>query len=83
MQKSKFGVRKIKHVADVANFKRFSNQRSDYASKLRSSESSLPLFVFFIYIKHLFIFRILFPSYVIRHSVTQSAFKDTQRALEH
>ena len=37
----------------------------------------------FIYIKHLFILSILFQSHLIRHSGTQSAFKDTQRAFKH
>ena len=33
--------------------------------------------------KHIFMLRILFKSYLIRHSGTEHGFKDTQRALEH
>ena len=34
-------------------------------------------------LKHIFMLSILFKSQLIRHSCTRSAFKDTQRALEH
>ena len=33
--------------------------------------------------KHIYMLNILFKSHLIRHSDTGSAFKDTQRALEH
>ena len=66
----------------IADLKSFLNQRFDSASKLSSSKSSIPLISLFIYIKHLFVFSILFSSHLIRHSSTQSALKYTRRALK-
>ena len=68
------------------NFKSFSNQRSDTVSISSSVNSSLSFFLFAFlsfYMKHIFMFSILFKSNLIRHSGTGSAFKDTQRPLEH
>ena len=43
-----------------------------------------PFFSFFIYATHLFILSIIFfQSHMIRHLVTQSAFKETKRVTEH
>ena len=80
LQKSKSGL--YKNLIDIANLTNFSNQCSDYALKFDSSESLLPFLSFSVYIKHLFILRNVFPSNLIRHSVTQGAFKDIYRAFE-
>lgn len=55
-----------------ANLKSFSNQLSDST-----------ILSFFVYIKYIFILKILFQSSLMRHWTTQSAFEDTQTAAEH
>ena len=58
-------------------------QHFDYASEVNFSKSSFPLLSLFLCVKHLFIPRILFQSYLTRHSPTENASNDTQRALKH
>ena len=77
-QKAEF-LQKFFYKISQTNFKSFSNQRFDTASKFISTIS----FSFWIYMKHLFMFNIPFKSHLIRYSGTGHAFKDIQRALEH
>ena len=80
-QKVKFDL--YKNQLYMVNLKNFSKRRSDDpASKLTSPASSLPFCIFFLYIKYLFTLRILFLSNLIRQTAAQSAFKDTQSAVE-
>ena len=80
-QKAKFSL--WKSQIQIANLKNFSNQFFDSASRLSSSKSYLTFLSLFIYIKHLFVISTSFQSHLIRHSVMQKAFKDTQMALKH
>ena len=87
-QKEKFNL--YKNQISHTNFKSFSNQRSDTASKLSSLNSSLPIFFFrflslyqfFSSLPNFFFFT-SFQSHLIRHSGTGCTFKDTQSALRH
>ena len=80
-QKVKFDL--YKNQLYMANLKNFSKRCTDNpGSKLTSPASSLPFCVFFLYIKYLFMLRILFLSNLIRQMATQSAFKDIQSAVE-
>ena len=67
----------------MAHIINFSNQCSNPTYNLSSSKSSPPLLSLFMYMKHPFILSILLRSYLIRHSDTQSTFKDTHRAPKH
>ena len=55
-QKTKFNL--YKNQFYIVDLKRFSNQRSDSASKLSFLNSFLPFLTLFVYIKHLFILSI-------------------------
>ena len=89
-QKAKFSQKSLHNILDQifqTNFKSFSNQRSDTASKLSSLNSCLHFFFpfclhFFLFPQNIF-FCLVFCSSLIRHSGTRRAIKDTQRALGH
>ena len=83
-QKAKFSQKSLHNILDQifqTNFKSFSNQRSDTASKLSSLNSYLPFFFLFALLRILL--RILLKSHLIRHSGTELGFKETQTALEY
>ena len=80
-QKEKFNLHK--NQTYLANLKPFSNHSSVSASKLSSLKSSLPFLSLFTSIKHLLIISILFQSYLISYSGTQSAFKDSAHSNIH